>query len=508
MLLLEAGGRGLSPYLTIPAGRARLSDKYDWAFPAEPEKSLNGRTEEWESGKVLGGSSAINGMMWARPNADDLDEWAELGNKGWDSESMLPFIRRSESFVGPASAWRGSDGPQSVDFPGVSHPTTSMFIEASEAAGHVLNEDYNGHSQAGVALGQVTQKRGLRHSSARAYLGPARRRPNLKIVTGATVERIILEGNRAAGVEYTSGRRKVRSLCDREVVLSAGAVGSPALLMRSGIGPRDHLTSVGISAAVDLSGVGKNLQNHVYYALVFEVDVPTLNREFNAANVIKGGLDLVLRGTGSATSSFGHAVLFGGLSGERVDYGAIFSPFGIFARKENGRGRHKMSMMAESAITVRVGLLRARPRGEIKLQSKDPRQLPMISFEHLEDPQDVQDLTLACRKMREIASQPPLAGHVVRELVPGLSVDDDASWEQTLRAGVTSGKHYGGTCRMGVGEDSVVDPQLRVRGVDGLRVADMSITPVVPAANTYATALLIGEVCADLILGKGHAQDD
>ena len=506
VLVLEAGGRDWSPYLRIPAGRIRMNDKYDWSYPAEPDPSRLNNAENWESGKVLGGSSSINGMIWVRGAPEDFDGWSQLGCEGWDYRSVLPYFRRAETFEGGASEYRGGSGPQHVSYLHVHHRLTDVFVEAAQTAGFPFNEDYNAARPDGVGYGQVSQRRGLRHSTARAYLAPIMRRRNVKVETHAFVRRVLIEDGRAVGVEYERRGSVVRAACRREVILSAGAFASPKLLMLSGIGPAEHLREVGIEPRVDLAGVGSNVQNHLGVTMIHEVAVPTLNREITLWNVAKHGLDLVVRGRGAATAAAGHAMVFGSVGGEGIEYEATFSPFGRFSSKENGRGRnrHKLTVDSTNAVTTRVGLTQPRSRGTITLRSADPNDPPVLRHELASDLRDLADLTAACRRLREVLGTEPMHSCLVRELVPGDGVQDDAQWEEVIRR--TGGsKHTAGSCKMGVDDLAVVDPRLRVRGIEGLRVADLSITPVITSGNTNAAAIMIGERGADLVLADSDA---
>ena len=506
VLVLEAGGRDWSPYLRIPAGRIRMNDKYDWSYPAEPDPSRLNSAENWESGKVLGGSSSINGMIWVRGAPEDFDGWSQLGCDGWDYRSVLPYFRRAETFEGGASEYRGGSGPQHVSYLHVHHRLTDVFVEAAQKAGFAFNEDYNAARPDGVGYGQVSQRRGLRHSTARAYLAPIMRRRNVKVETQAFVRRVLIEDGRAVGVEYERRGSVVQAACRREVILSAGAFASPKLLMLSGIGPAEHLRKVGIEPTVDLAGVGSNVQNHLGVTMIHEVAVPTLNREITPWNVAKHGLDLVVRGRGAATAAAGHAMVFGSVDGESIGYEATFSPFGRFSSKENGRGRnrHKLTVDSTNAVTTRVGLTQPRSRGTITLRSADPNDPPVVRHELASDLRDLADLTAACRRLREVLGTEPMRSYLVRELVPGDGVSDDAQWEEVIRR--TGGsKHTAGSCKMGVDDLAVVDPRLRVRGIEGLRVADLSITPVITSGNTNAAAIMIGERGADLVLADSDA---
>jgi choline dehydrogenase len=501
VLVLEAGARDSSPYLRIPAGRVRMSDRYDWGYPSEPDASRMNNTESWEAGRVLGGTSAINGMFWSRGAPSDYDDWARRGCTGWDFASVLPYFKRAETFEGGPSELRGGAGPQAVSFVRVRHPLTDQFVAAAQRAGFPFNPDYNGADPYGVAFSQVSQRRGLRHSTGRAYLSRRMRPTNVTVRLNAQARRVVLRGSRAVGVEYDHRGRTCTAWCDGEVVVSSGAFGSPKLLLLSGIGPGASLAALGIDVAVDLPGVGTNLQNHLGVSLTHQVAVPTLNREISPWNVVRHGLALVLAGRGAATAPYGHAVLFGGVDPDTdaVDFEATFSPFGRFARKENGRSRTKTRIVRENAVTTRVTLCHTRSRGRVWLRSADPHAAPGIHHELASDPRDIQDLADACRVVRRVLYSEPLGDQIVRELTPGEGVRDADAWEGFIRK--TSGsKHAAGTCTMGVDDDAVVDPRLRVRGVVGLRVADLSVVPNIPSGNTNAAAVMIGERAADLVL--------
>lgn len=505
VLVLEAGGWDISPYLHVPAGRVRLGEKYDWNYPAVPDPSRLSLVEPWASGKVLGGSSSTNGMMWARGAASDYDQWAEMGCEGWDYASLLPYFRRSESFIGGSGPLRGGNGPQSVDFMKVDHPLTRMFVDSAISVGHKRLDDYCGNLTEGVALGQVSQKRGLRHSASRAYLWPVARRRNLKVQTRAHVQRIVFDGQRAVGVEFTARGATVIARCNREVLVSAGAIGSPTVLLRSGVGPRDELEQCGIPVIVDSPAVGKHLHNHVYCRTMFEVDIPTLNRDLSLPSLIRGAMHLVVHGTGNATAAFGHAFVFASTNGARVDTQIIFGPFGV---QQVSSSPGKVQMMRTSVVTALVGLMEPRARGSVTLDEQDASNPPVIQLEHLGDSDDVRKLIAGIETVREIFAAPPIRDHVIRELSPGPEHVDPSRLEEAVRRTATSGKHYAGSCRMGPPGTSVVDSALQVHGASGLRLIDMSVTPHIPAAPTYATALVIGEVGADAVLGtRGRRAD-
>ncbi len=505
VLVLEAGPTDHNPLLHVPAGILKLSPKYKWSFPAAPDDTRGNKAEPVESGKVVGGTSSINGMVWVRGNAADYDSWAADGCDGWDFRSLLPYFRDMETFEGGASALRGGSGPQHVSFLRVKHQLTEAYVAAAVNAGIPFNEDYNGARQDGIAYGQVSQKRGLRDSSASAYLDQALKRPNLRLRTKAVVRRIIVDGLRAVGVEYDAGGTVHTVRCEREVILAAGAVASPWLLHLSGIGPADMLRTAGLPVRLDLPGVGANFQDHFGVALFYQTSVKTMNREFTPWDVARAGIDLLAHGRGTATAAFAHAILFGSAEGHGVDYKAIFAPYGLSAAEHGPGGLSHERLMDVNAVTVRPTVLHPLARGSVRTISADPAMPPVVSHRYAAEPRDVRTLMTASRTVRQIMASQPMAGYVVHELLPGPAVSADSEWEQSVRERAYPGKHPGGTCKMGVDKLSVVDPRLRVRGVDGLRVMDMSIAPRLPTGNTNALAMMIGARGADFVVGSGAA---
>ena len=519
ILVLEAGDRDWSPYLQVPAGRIRMNVKYDWNYPAEPDPSRGGKVENWESGKVLGGTSSINGMNWSRGDRSDYDEWAALGAEGWDFQSVLPYFKRSETFEGGASAYRGGSGPLRVSYLRSHHPLVDTFVQAAQNAGEHLNPDYNAESLAGVCRSQVSQRRGMRHSAARAFLAPAMRhsaaraflapamrRRNLRVVTGARSRRVLIEDGRAVGVEYQRGGRVRVARCRREVIVSLGAIGSPKLLLLSGVGPADDLDRLGLDVAADRPGVGRHMRNHMGTIMLFEVDMPTLNRSFTPWNVVKHGLNLLVFGRGPATASLSHAHVYGSIRGGRVDHKFGFGPYGRFKAKETGRYRHthKLQMTSMNAVTVRPALLHPKAIGSITLRSADPMDPPVISYPLLSDADDIELCMEVCRRVREVMATEPMRGHILRELAPGPEVQSDDEWRASIRQTANVGKHTCGTCKMGTDDMAVVDPELRVHGIAGLRVIDASVMPSVTSGGTNAPTIMIGERGADLVMASAQ----
>ncbi len=527
VLLLEAGGWDRNPYLRIPAGTMKISQRYDWRYEAEPDETRGGVVDRWAGGRVLGGGSSINGMMWVRGHQADFDGWAADGCGGWSAAEVAPYFERCETFEDGPAPGRGSDGPVHVAFPRSPQPVTDVFLRAAEEAGHPVNGDYNGLRQEGVSRGQAAQRRGWRHSTVRAYLAPVARRPNLTVRTHAPAHRVLFDGTRAVGVEY-SGRGEVhRAWANHEVILSAGTFASPKLLMLSGIGPADHLRAHGIEIVCDRPGVGANLQEHPYATLMYGVNMRTLNRELNPVGIARHGLDFVFRGRGALSSPFGHGMVFGHLSEDTdgpCDLQIIFAPFGVGANKgrlaetlnalaqasgeaddavAHRHDVHDMGLLSQSSVTVMTALLHPTSRGEVRLRSADPAAAPVIRHRLFGGSADVQALAAACRAVRSIFDTPAFKEVATGELLPGDAVQSNADWERFVRTFGFRGEHGVGTCRMGADSDAVVDPQLRVLGVTGLRVVDASVMPTVTSGNTNAPTIMIAERGADLVRDAG-----
>jgi len=512
VLLLEAGGDDWSPLIRIPAGVMKLGVKYDWRYPGEPDPSRTGAPDFWPQGRVLGGTSSINAMAWVRGHPADYDQWAALGCAGWDYKSVLPYFRRAERYAdGGDPEYRGTSGPQNVMQHRVRHVMTDAFVAAAIERGHPLNDDYNGATQEGVAYSQVSQYRGLRHSTARAYLAPARRRPNLVVHKHTFVTRITTANGCVTGVEYDHRGKIGRARCSGEVILSAGTIASPKILMLSGIGPGAHLAAQGIDVVVDNPAVGANLQDQTATFLMFDVTARTLNQEMTPRGVLKHAVNFALFRRGPIASSLGHAQLFahtpgGGLA---TDFQALFTPVGVEAASHasgtHGDGDHlhdihEMKLMTTSTVMVYLNGLHPRSRGTVRLRSARPFDHPVIEHQLLSDPRDVSDLIAACRSVRDVFGAPALAQYVTAERSPGPEVESDEEWENHLRRTSFRSFHQTGTCKMGTDNAAVVDPSLRVYGVSGLRVADASVMPTVTSGNTNAPTIMIGEKAADLIL--------
>lgn len=507
VLVLEAGGRDWSPFIHIPAAILRISAKHNWRYLAEPDPTRKGAVIVWAAGKVLGGGSSINVTAWTRGRRADYDRWAALGCTGWDYASVLPYFRRSETFHGPASDFRGDRGPQHVSYSSIDHPINDAFIEAGEQWGLHYSHDMNGASEEGIGRSQVSQHRGVRASTARGYLARARRRRNLTLRTHATVTRVLIEEGRAVGVEYRVKGKLQRAMAG-EVIISAGAIGSPKILMLSGIGPSEHLRDLGIDVVIDSPGVGGNLQEHAVASLQYLVNRPTLNMELDLRGVLRHGWQFVAHGRGGATASGATSIAYtrfpGGPGNEgRPDLEITFAPLAVGRRRPlKPPIPEELSDLSPSkvpAVRSSVWLCHPRARGSVTLRSANPDDPPRIEHEMLAEQRDIDELISGVKVAREIYRQRAIRHFVVRELAPGDDVVSDEQLTDYLRSEARGGHHYVGTCKMGVDDHAVVDPELRVRGVDGLRVVDASVIPELITGHTNAAVIMIAERAADLI---------
>ena len=494
--LLEAGGRDLNPWIHVPVGyfKTMHNPSVDWCFRTEPDGGLNGRSLQWPRGKVLGGSSSLNGLLYVRGQAADYDRWRQMGCTGWGWDDVLPLFKRAEDQERGADAYHGTGGPLAVTDMRLSRPICDAWVEAAQAAGHAFNPDYNGREQEGVGYFQLTTRNGRRCSAAVAYLRPARRRPNLRIVTRAATRSVILEGRRAVGVVYAdaAGRERV-ARARREVILCTGALGSPHLLMLSGIGPAEHLKEYGIEVAVDSPAVGANLQDHLQARLVYKCHEPTLNDEvrslFDQARI---GLRYLATRSGPMTMAASLAVGFMRTRPE-VETPDIQFHVQPWSADSPGEGVHPFS-----AFTMSVCQLRPESRGTVRLKSGDPAEYPAIHPNYLATETDRRTIVEGVKIARSIAGHEPLRSRIASEFRPGPDVRGDEALLDWVRNTATTIYHPTGTCRMG-GEGAVLDARLRVRGVEGLRVADCSIMPEIVSGNTNAPAIMIGEKASDMI---------
>lgn len=502
VVLLEAGGRDLNPWIHIPVGYFKTihNPKVDWCYKTEPDPGLNGRSIEWPRGKVLGGSSSLNGLLYVRGQPQDYDRWRQMGNKGWAWEDVLPLFKRAENNERGADEFHGDKGPLSVSNMRIQRPITDAWVAAAQAAGYKFNPDYNGQDQEGVGFFQLTAKNGRRCSSAVAYLNPVKSRDNLTILTNAQVERIVTEGKCATAVEYRDRSGTLQTIkARREIILSGGAINSPQLLMLSGIGPADHLNEHGINVVADLPGVGQNLQDHLQARLVYKCNEPTLNDEVSSLiGQARIGLKYLMFRAGPMTMA---ASLATGFLKTHEDLETPDIQFHVqpLSAENPGKGADKFS-----AFTMSVCQLRPESKGEIRLASSDGRTYPKIIPRYLSTETDCRTLVEGVKIARRIARHAPLSSKISQEFRPAADLDMD-DYEGTLdwaRNNSVSIYHPTGTCKMGSGPEAVVDERLRVHGISGLRVADCSIMPEIVSGNTNAPAIMIGEKASDLVQAK------
>ena len=505
VVLLEAGGPDRNPWIHIPVGyfKTMHNPVLDWCYRTEPDPGLNGRSIDWPRGKVLGGSSSLNGLLYVRGQPQDYDRWAQMGNTGWGWEDVLPLFKRSENQERGADEYHGSDGPLSVSNMRLQRPICDAWVAAAQTAGYPFNPDYNGAEQEGVGYFQLTTRKGRRCSSAVAFLNPAKSRPNLKVITKAAANRVLFDGKRAVGVEYRDPSGRLHQVkARREVILSSGAIGSPQLLMVSGVGAAEELGAQGITVRHNLPQVGKNLQDHLQARLVYKCNEPTLNDEvrslFNQARI---AAKYALFRAGPMTMAASLAVGFLRTS-DHVQTPDIQFHVQPWSADSPGEGVHPFS-----AFTMSVCQLRPESRGEVRLVSPDASVYPELHANYLSTETDRRTLVEGVKIARRIARCEPLKHKIAEEFRPGgdLDLDDYEGTLEWARNHSVSIYHPTGTCRMGPGEDDVVDPRLRVRGLDGLRVADCSIMPEIVSGNTNAPAIMIGEKASDMIVEDERA---
>ena len=498
VLLLEAGGRDDSFLIRMPAGIARLiTPDVNWLYETAPQPHLKGRRLFWPRGKTLGGSSSINAMVYIRGQRQDYDLWRRLGNPGWGYDDVLRYFRRSEHNETRAGDLHGAGGPLNVCECRYTNPLTREFVAAAAAAGLPLNPDFNGREQDGAGFYQVTQKRGLRCSAAAAYLHPVMHRPNLTVVTGALVQRVLIQGQRATGVTYARNGRTSEVRAEREVLISAGAINSPQLLLLSGIGPAGEIRPFGIPVQHDLPGVGKNLQDHLDINVIHACTAPiTLDGYARGFGALKAALRFALFKNGPGASNVAEAGAFLRSTPQSAtpDVQLHFIPAYVV---DHGRRR-----MPGYGLTLHVCNLRPRSRGEIRLASADPAAAPRIDPRYLADPADLAPLLAGMRRARDIYAQAPLRGYLGAEVFPGKDRQSDSDLGQFVREAAETEYHPVGTCKMGDDEHAVVDHALRVRGIERLRVVDASIMPTLVSGNTNAPTVMIAEKAADMILGR------
>ncbi|MBS0524159.1 MAG: GMC family oxidoreductase N-terminal domain-containing protein [Proteobacteria bacterium] len=507
VLLLEAGTRGSSYFWSrVPVGVSKMIDlpAVNWCFSSEPDEGSGGRRIEVPRGKMLGGSSSINGMVYIRGQAQDYDHWAQLGNRGWSWQDVLPVFKRMENYDGGSDELRGRGGPLRVtDTPRHKIPLLETMIEAANRIGLPFNPDLNGATQEGIGMSQVTIAKGRRQSTAYCYLDPARSRPNLTVETGALAESLVLDGKRCVGVRYSANGRKCEAAASREVIVCSGSINSPKLLELSGIGQGDRLRSLGITPVHELKGVGENLRDHYSPRVKFAITAPnaTFNDNARGWRLAREALKYALWGEGFlATTSVPIRMYFRTRPGlETPDATVSILPF-LYERVGPswlGMGRR---IAKRRGITMNINVLRSESIGSIHARSADPAEPPAIRFNFLSAKHDRDGLLAAIRKGRELMATSPLKEITGEEIAPGAHLQTDDELIEWVRNNAETTYHPVGTCKMGNDPMAVVDPELRVHGIAGLRVADASIMPTLTSGNTNAPCIMIGEKCAAMVL--------
>ncbi|MEF9481123.1 GMC family oxidoreductase [Ralstonia sp. 1B3] len=502
--VLEAGGSGSEPVINVPTGAvAMLPTKLNnWAFETVPQPGLGGRRGYQPRGRALGGSSAINAMVYIRGHRNDYDDWAARGNVGWSYDDVLPYFRLSEHNERLDNAWHGRDGPLWVSDLRSDNPFQARYLEAARQAGLPLTDDFNGADQEGVGIYQVTQKHGERWSAARAYLLPhIGRRGNLSVKTHAHVQRILFEGNRAVGVEMLQGGQLHSVRARREVVMAAGAFQTPQLLMLSGIGPSHELDRLGIQTRAHLPGVGQNLQDHPDFIFGYRA------RSLDTTGVSIGGGLRMLKAIrrfrrerrGALTSNFAEG---GGFLKTRAGLAMpdVQLHFVVALVDDHARSFH-----LGHGLSCHVCLLRPRSRGSVTLQSNNAQEAPLIDPAFFQDPQDLEDMVAGFKLTRRLMQAPALAAWITKDVFTA-NVNTDDEIREVLRQRTDTVYHPVGTCRMGNDAHAVVDPQLRVRGLQGLRIVDASVMPTLIGGNTNAPTIMIAEKAVDMMRGRSRVQ--
>lgn len=502
VLLLEAGGRDLNPWIHVPVGYFKTlhNPKTDWCYKTQPDPGLNGRSIDWPRGKTLGGSSSINGLLYVRGQHQDYDHWRQLGNAGWSWDDVLPYFKRSEDQENGADAFHGSGGPMSVSNMRVHRDVCNALIDAAEEIGIPRNDDSNGATQEGAGYFQLTARKGRRCSTAVGYINPARGRNNLEIVTHAHVTGLLFdkaESTEVKGINFhIKGKPHHATLKPGgEVILSAGAIGSPQILQLSGIGPGQVLQNSNLSVRNELSGVGRNLQDHLQIRMIYEVNVPTLNDEIN--NVIRRtviGMQYILARRGAMAMGASQVCIFCKTKPE------LETPDIQFHFQPLSADKPGVEMHPFSGITMSVCQLRPESRGHIDITSPDPDVYPEIHPNYLSDPIDQETAIAGMRVSRALTETKAMSPFIVEEKVPGAKAQSDEDLLEMARNISQTIYHPTSTCKMGSDDAAVVDERLRVHGIKRLRVADASIMPTIVSGNTNAPTIMIGEKASDMIL--------
>jgi choline dehydrogenase len=505
VLLLEAGGRDWNPWIHVPVGyyRTIFNKKLNWGYETEPEPALDGRRIAWPRGRVLGGSSAINGLVYIRGQREDFQLWRQMGNQGWGWDDVLPFFKRAEDQERGADALHGEGGPLGVSDLNQTHEIIEAYVNACDEVGIPRTADFNGEDQEGVGYFQLTTRNGFRCSSAVAYIHPVDHRPNLDVVTNALVSRIVVENKRATGVMYHQGRQLMRADVEGEVILSAGAIGSPQILQLSGIGPSDHLSELEIKVVHELKGVGANLQDHFQARSLYRCTKPiTLNDRVKSPwQKMLMGMEWIVNRTGPLTIGAGQGGIFAKTRPELETPDVQFHLI-LFSADKPGEPLHDFS-----GFTASVCQLRPESRGTVKIASRDPKEHPKIHANYLATETDRQCMVDGLKLARRLAETEAMKPLIDEELEPGPDVVSDEAFLAYARKRGGTIFHPTSTCMMGPSTNPmmVVDNRLRVHGLDGLRVADASIMPTVVSGNTNAACIMIGEKLADMIQEERRA---
>ncbi|WP_041535857.1 GMC family oxidoreductase [Parvibaculum lavamentivorans] len=502
VLLLESGGPDGNLLLKMPMVFTLLKDsEFDWGYSTDPEPFASERIVQTPRGKVLGGSSSVNGLMYSRGHPKDYDQWMQMGAQGWSFDEVLPFFKKSERNWRGEGPSHGGSGPLSVERSTSNEPVARAIMKAAQALDYRVLDDFEAGDPEGFALPDKTTCRGRRASASTAFLDPVRKRRNLKVVTGAHVTRVVIEKGRATGVEYLKNGKTVTASATQEIVLSGGAYASPQLLMLSGIGPADHLRDVGIENVVDLPGVGTGLQEHPLVPMGFSARKPfRFSRQLRADRLAFSVMNWMLTGRGAPSGAPLNSIAYykSRPDLERPDLENVFMSTNLAAHVWfPGWRKPQPDMLTSLNVVLRPG-----SRGSVRLRSADPLAPPRIQLNLLQDPNDLRLLRHALRWTRDFVRQAPLSEYVGAEAFPGAALETDAALDAFIRQNVSITQHPACTCKMGVGDDAVVDPQLKVRGIDGLRIADASVMPTLIGGHTNAPAIMIGERAADMMLAK------
>jgi len=499
VLLLETGGSDRSIFIQMPTALSipMNSKKYAWQFYSQPEPFLNNREMHCPRGKVLGGSSSINGMVYVRGHARDFDEWHTHGAENWDYKHCLPYFKKAEDWAFGADDYRSEGGPLAVNNGNnMQNPLYQAFIDAGVDAGYLATDDYNGYQQEGFGAMHMTVKKGVRWSTANAYLRPAMQRPNLTVKTAVQVTKVLLEGKQAVGVELYEGKSKRQVLVNKEVILSAGPIGSPHILQLSGIGNSATLSAAGIATQHELPGVGENLQDHLEFYFQYKCKQPiTLNSQLGPLSKLAIGIRWILFKTGlGATNHFESCGFI--RSKEGVEWPDLQYHFLPAAMRYDGK-----SAFNDHGFQLHIGHNKPKSRGSVKIQNSDPLTPPRIQFNYLQHSDDIEAFRACVRLSREIVAQPAMDAYRGDEIQPGDDVVTNAQIDAFVRKTVESAYHPCGTCRMGGADDemAVIDATMQVRGLQGLRVVDSSVFPTLPNGNLNGPTIMVAERAADII---------